>query len=232
MRIYLFFTQEIDGETIGLVVNVSNPKETRVLWESRFSNWLPRWGRNTSITITTPISEFAPGYVYLLDPEGEDPVHRLTDIPIGGSAFIDTSSGFFVLHEFEIAGTFAGKTTITDQFKKTNISLPITLPEKCDGFNGVFVCGVPNTIPARTISGYETRFPDSWYQGDLVFNDSIILIDAVSGKKQIVLSPNQKDIAVLSGGTKFDVINPRISGDGKFLFFVNKGDLSLWMLRL
>ena len=227
----LFFTQMVGEKVVGLVVDVESPEDTEVVWESVFTNWTPRWGRNSHITLAGPITEALDGYVYLIDPDGDDPLNRFVDIPSGGSAFIDTSSGFFVLHTMTNE-SFAGKTIITDQARDVVIDIPITLPEKCDGFNGVFVCAVPETIPANTSSGYETVFPDSWYQGDISFNDSVVLIDAVSGDRRLILSPRQPDFAELSDGDVFDIIHPHISEDGQFLFFVNKRDLSLWMLRL
>ena len=227
----LFFTKRAGGETLGIIVDVENPEETAVVWTSHFNNWIPRWGRDSMITLSTPISSLTKGYVYLLDPSGEEPTIRLTDIPSGGSAFVDTSSGFFVLYEAD-KKSLVGTTRVTDQDGETDISMPSTLPEKCDGFNGVFVCAVPHTVPAITRSGYETVFPDSWYQGDIVLRDALIQIDAVTGTKKLLFSSDQEDIRALSGGKNFDIIHPRISEDGKFVFFTDKNDLSLWMFAL
>ncbi len=227
----LFFIREVDDRVIGIVVDVSNPEKTEIVWESHFTNWLPRWGRNDYITISTPISKYARGYVYLVDPAGKVPINRFVDISSGGSALVDTTSGFFVLYE-SVPGSFVGKTLVTDQSRKTSIALPSTVPEKCDGFNGVFVCAVPNSVPSSTLSGYETVFPDSWYQGDITLSDSVIQIDAVTGEKKLIMSPDQDDIKLLSGNEAFDIIRPTVSDDGEFFIFVNKNDLSLWMLRL
>ena len=228
----LFFTQIIDERLVGLVVDVENPEKTNVVWKSDFTNWHPHWGRNSHITLTSPITNALEGYIYLIDPDGEEPINRFIDISSGGGVLIDTSSGFFVLYTAAEADEIVGKTSITDQNRKTVIDMPTTLPEKCDGFNGVFVCAIPNIIPTRTRSGYETIFPDSWYQGDISFSDSVVLIDAVSGDRKLILSPDHSDFDDLSGGSVFDIIHPRISEDGKYLFFVNKIDRSLWMLHL
>ena len=227
----LFFTKQVEDEVLGIVVDVENPEETDIVWRSHFRNWIPRWGRGSRITLSAPISRFTNGYVYLVDPSGEEPTTRLADIPSGGSAFVDTSSGFFVLYEASDR-SLVGETTVTEQTRKTSVSVPSTLPEKCDGFNGVFVCAVPHAVPALTRSGYETVFPDSWYQGDIVLRDAVMQVDAVTGEKTLVMSSDQEDIRTLSGGKDFDIIHPRISEDGRFLFFVDKNDLSLWMLRL
>ena len=227
----LFFIHKVDEKAVGLVVDVSDPENTTMVWESTFGSWLPRWGRNSYITLSTPISQFAKGYVYLVDPAGEEPMNRFVDLSTGGSAFMDTSSGYFFLYEIA-RDDFAGKASVTEYTRETAIDMPITLPEKCDGLNGIFVCAVPTVIPSETVSGYETRFPDSWYQGDISFDDSVVLIDAVTGEKRLIMSSDQPDIRALTGGSTFDIIDPRISDDGRYLFFIHKGDLSLWMLRL
>ena len=227
----LFFTKQTNDKTIGLIVNVSNPSETEIIWESAFTNWIPRWGRNKYITLSTPISRFTKGYVYLIDPERIALTNRLVDIKSGGSAFVDTSSGYFILYTTSDR-IRRGNAIITDQKRETNISIQSALPEKCDGFNGVFVCAVPENIPSRTLSGHRTRFPDAWYQGDIQLNDSVIQTDAVTQEEKLIMSPDQEDIKELSGNRTFDIIHPRISEDGEFLFFVNKKDFSLWMLKL
>ena len=228
---HLFFVRLFNDKTVGMVINVANPEETKVIWESDFTNWLPQWGRNEYITLATPISDLTKGHVYLLDPKDEIPINKLVNVPSGGSAFVDTSSGYFVLYRAN-KRELVGSTVITEQSREKVVKMPMTLPEKCDGFNGIFVCAVPNTVPARTRSGYETHFPDSWYQGDITLNDSIILIDAVTGEKKLLMAPDQSDIQRLSNNRTFDVVNPRISEDGAFFFFVNKTDRSLWMLKI
>ena len=229
----MFFLQTIDNTSVGVVVDVSRPENTRIVWESDFSSWIPRWGRGSHITLHSPLTGVMKGYVYLVDPKGVDPNEQFVFFSSGGSAFIDTSSDFFVLFEAETeASNFAGKASITNKRRSISIELPITLPEKCDGFNGVFVCAVPRSIPAQTLSGYDTLFPDSWYQGDIRFSDVIILVNALTGEKELLMNPDEGDIRVLSDNAVFDVINPRISEDGELLFFVNKNDMSLWMLRI
>ena len=213
------------------MINTSNPQETQVLWESYFRNWIPHWGRNSHITIATPISPSTDGYVYLLDPTGVDPVYKVTNTLRGGSAFFDTASGNTLVYQ-SISNYFVGKTNIINQEKDLSIDIPVTIPEKCDALNGVFVCGIPNAIPIETVSGYETSFPDSWYQGDIILNDSIVLINSITGEKKVLLSPSQEDFLELSGDRTFDIVNLMISDDGNLVFFIDKHDRSLWMLRL
>ena len=229
----LFFIQVIDGKSVGVVVDVSNPSETRVVWESNFTSWIPRWGRSGSrITLYTPVTDLMKGFVYLIDPKGVLPNEQFASLISGGSAFMDTTTGYFILFEMK-ADDFAMKALVTNRDRSVAIDLPpITLPEKCDGVNGVFVCAVPKVVPAETLSGHETVFPDSWYQGDISFDDVIVMVNAATGEKRRVLVADEEEIRILSDNAIFDVIHPRMSADGDFLFFVNKYDMSLWMLRL
>ena len=227
----LFFIQMINKKAVGVVVDVSNPSKTQVVWESGFTSWLPRWGRGPRITIHTPITDFMKGFVYLIDPSGAQSNEQFVSLTSGGSAFIDTTTDYFILFETE-SDNFVGKTVLTNKERSFSIDLPITLPEKCDGLNGIFVCGVPKSIPSETASGHTTLFPDSWYQGDISFDDVIIKVNAATGEKKLLLSPDAYETKLLSNNAIFDVIHPRISADGEYFFFVNKYDGSLWMLRL
>ena len=146
--------------------------------------------------------------IYLLDPSGQQPFRRLVEPSYGGSAFVDSDSGYFVLYETD-RNEFVGTTTVTNQSRETPIEMPVTLPEKCDGFNGVFVCAVPEDIPYQTLSGHETIFPDSWYQGDIAFVDIVLLINVSTGEVKQVMSQRERDIQVLSGGELFDIIHPK-----------------------
>ena len=227
----LFFLSELNDSVVGLVVNVDNPSETKVVWESDFLSWIPRWGRNYSITIQTPLSSYTTTANYLIDPLGERPDKSVGFGSYGSSVFVDEESGYFVLYQAD-KFNFVGKTIVTNQQQDNIIDVPIILPEKCDGFNAVFVCAVPNIIPVETLSGYEIMFPDSWYQGDIVFNDSLLLIDSLTGNTVVLLSPNDPEIQTLSNGETFDIIDLHISETGEYVFFVNKKDLSLWMLKI
>ena len=229
----LFFLQDVGDTSVGLVVDVTRPENTEVVWRSDFTSWIPRWGRNSHITLSSPVTKHMKGYVYLVDPDGDDPDTQFVSLSSGGSAFFDTSSGYFVLYEVGSDFTnFFGKTVISNMARDVDIEINTTLPEKCDGFNGVFVCAMPTSVAAETLSGYETMFPDSWYQGDLVLDDAFVLINAVTGEQQLLTHPEHEEIRILSNNAVFDAVNLQISDDGEFLFFVNRNDLSLWMLKL
>ena len=225
----LFFIRKISNQGVGIVIDVARPTDTRVVWRSGLASWLPRWGRNDFITIHSPISKITNGVTYLLDPDGDGSnVVRPFHVEDGGAGFVDGSSGYYLVYEHQ-SDSFVGQTYITDGDER--VSIPTTLPEKCDALNAIFVCGVPNRIPAKTLTDEETIYPDSWYQGDLILNDSIILTDPLSGTVTPLLTPSNNDYDALTDGTALDVTEPKLSDDGQLFFFINKVDLSLWMLR-
>ena len=95
-----------------------------------------------------------------------------------------------------------------------------TLAEKCSLSPKFLICGIPNNFPQRTRGGDFPQIPDSWYMGDIVFNDSILLINKESLKVVTKLVPEES----------VDLINP-IVYENRF-YFINKTDGSLWMLTL
>ena len=227
----LFFTKKINNENVGFLVDVDRPSNTKVVWRSGFSSWIPRWERGSLILIQTPISKFTKGYSYLINTLEEGlPIFRPVEPRFGGGIYFDESSEYYIAHESRV-NNFFGESFVRGG-DDINIKIPLTLPEKCDGFNAVFICGLPDTIPKKTISGYDTIYPDSWYQGDLLLNDAIYIIDGLTGSINILLSPEQDDYDDLTGNIALDVINPYITDQGEYLFFINKHDSSLWRLRI
>lgn len=226
----LFFTQRTANGVIGLVVDTSNPANTKEVWRSNFSNWIPRWGRNNLITLGTPISRYAQSKTYLINPRNENTIF-FYPIDVGGGVFVETASGYFLTYEVG-RNSLIGKSFIRDKGKNVDIEIPATLPEKCDSLNTVFVCAIPNILPATTLSGHNTVFPDSWYQGDLSLEDSIVLINVREESVSILLGETQGDFETLTDGETLDIINLQITEDGKSILFVNKKDGNLWMLRV
>ena len=100
--------------------------------------------------------------------------------------------------------------------------LPTTFADKCIWSKksaGVLYCGTPST----TIGSGE---PDNWYQGITHFSDQIWRFSTITYTSEILSEP-KKD-----SGTDIDLINPSLSPNEDYLFFMNKNDLTLWALKL
>jgi len=95
------------------------------------------------------------------------------------------------------------------------------LPEKCVWLSNLknVICGIPIDAPTA-------EYPDEWYQGIVSFSDNIYKMNLNNKTKDLLVSP--KDFS----GKSIDVIKPALGPNEKYLFFINKKDLSLWSLDL
>jgi hypothetical protein len=91
-----------------------------------------------------------------------------------------------------------------------------TLTTKCIWQNDtVIFCAVPQEITSG-------QYPDDWYQGNVIFNDSFWSINITENSTSNIISPSQK----------FDAYNLLVSPDGAYLYFINKLDGMLWSYRM
>lgn len=227
----LFYLRPTNNGSIGVVLDVTNPTDTTVLWESGIKKWIPRWSKGDFINLSLPSSFYSTGDIYLIDSTDREVFFKFFKSKTGLTAFIDSDSSTAIKYESESLPN-SGSTYIENFNNNTRFQLKTTLPEKCDSLSAVFICGVPEQIPRRTLSGHTTLFPDSWYQGDLSFKDQIIAIDALTKEANVLLDSDDSEIKVLSENIDFDIMEPQISPDGDFFFFINKKDLALWALKL
>ncbi len=103
-----------------------------------------------------------------------------------------------------------------DLVKKTTRNLGIaSIAEKCvfgKKDKTMLYCAVPQNTPADS-------FPDSWWQGKISTQDTVVAIDVSSGT-QVAAVP-----------TNSDVINPVLFDDDSYLFFIDKNTGYLWAIK-
>ena len=97
-----------------------------------------------------------------------------------------------------------------------------TLPEKCvwNKTGDTLYCAVPKFIGSG-------EYPDSWYQGEVSFNDQLWKIDIKTLNATLLLDP-----VMITEGEEIDGIKLAIDESENYLFFVNKKDSFLWKLDL
>jgi hypothetical protein len=98
----------------------------------------------------------------------------------------------------------------------------VTLADKCvwSDQNPVnLYCAIPSSAPN---GGY----PDAWYQGTDSTVDSIIEVDTDTGAVHLVSNLTQE------AKTSIDAEWLALDPNERFLYFVNKKDLSLWSIDL
>ncbi len=214
-----FFTlRETSDGVVGFVVDTTKPTEKPLVWKSGFSSWRPFWGKNQNIFLQTKASQLTNGYFYRLNENGV-----LTKL-------FGPEQGLLVLHN-ESTNTSLIRNKLglfLDKNQTKRILLQTdTLPEKCVFGRKHLYCGVPQILKNFTRSGNRTQTPDSWYRGDVLYNDNFYKINTdttVVTKIDLETQDSERQ--------EIDLINPRLSDDEKFLFFQNKKDYSLWVLEL
>ena len=212
----IFIVRKKDLGVIGYITNTDETDGRPLVWENGYQSWIPMWGINKNIHLQTKASQLSEGYFYKLTEEG-----RFEKI-------FGPENGLLVLHnekkKYSIVRNADGFYFVNPGGEKIEKQID-TLPEKCVWGEKVAVCAVPKEISIETLSGKNTLIPDSWYQGDISFDDEFYTIDISTGvTKEIKIE--QENIPPL------DIITPIISDDEKVLFFLNKKDWSLWSLKL
>jgi hypothetical protein len=187
-----------------------------VFWKFPTSEWVANWATDSIITMTTKASADINGFLFFLNQNSKQFSHILT---AKGLVVAPSQNTEMILYsESERVQT---SLNVYDVKGKTKQSLGVsTLASKCGWRTKTFiVCAVPN-------QSVNAGAPDNWYQGKISFNDSLWGIEIETGEV--------KQIAELSAAQegRFDVINPFVSADGKFLILTNKKDGLLWAVEL
>ncbi len=203
----------------GVVGTVSSPKgESKIqVFSSKFSSWISQFPNNKLVTLTTKASARSLGYMY-----GVDTTVKSFDKILGGITGLTTLTspdGKKIIYSATTNGGFSSNIYNKDTKKALALGLT-TLPEKCVWANDskTAYCAVPQSIPRG-------EYPDVWYQGMVLFNDSFWKLDTETNIFELVYDS-------VTEGRNFDGINLGISTDGKYLLFMNKADNQLWGIGL
>lgn len=205
------------GGAVGATSVASGGNRTQI-FTSPYSEWLSSWINEKTIVLTTKPSGGIPGYAYILNPSDKSFVKILGNI--AGLTTLLNSDGKYLL--YSSSGETGMLTAVYDTKNKTFRTLTIsTMPEKCawSQAGDKLYCGAPEQLSAG-------RYPDIWYKGQESFNDTLWSVDPSTGLAEVAT-----DLRI-PGGTQFDIIKPVLSTDGKYFFFINKKDLSLWSYEL
>lgn len=202
----------------GIFANADGSKKT-LIFESPLSEWLASFADNKTLILTTKPSAGAAGFTYFLNTNGSGTRKIIGNI--AGLTILVSSDKKLALYSESVDGSF--RTKIYDLVKSRASDFGLqTLPEKCAWSRNepaVVFCAVPETLPAGD-------YPDSWYQGRISFGDDIWKINTATDETNRLISP---EIFV---NKTIDVINPLLNENEDFLLFMNKIDLTPWVLDL
>jgi hypothetical protein len=97
-----------------------------------------------------------------------------------------------------------------------------TLADKCVWSkirkNEVY-CAVPTEIP-------DASYPEDWYKGSVSFVDQIWVLDITNGEVHLLANPLNLSKVLI------DAVDLTLDTKENYLYFINKNDLSLWVLDL
>ena len=176
------------------------------------------WPASTTVTITTKGLSTAPGYMYGVNTKTAEMTKLLGNIK-GLSAKLSVNSK----NIFYSSGGKTIKSGIYDikNAKFTDVIFG-TLADKCvwSSINqNEMYCAVPTDIP-------EGAYPDDWYKGQVSFVDKIWLLDTTTGEVHLIAN-------LLSLSNKLiDATQLTLDPKENYLYFINKKDLTLWVLDL
>ncbi len=210
----IFYLFDTGNSIAGVTLNLQTNTKVQV-FDSPFTEWLSSWPNSKMITITTKPSVNEPGYVYAVNPDNQDLTKVLGGIK--GMTTLTSPDGKMVLY-----GDNSLSLNVFDTDTGSSSLLGVkTLPEKCvwGSASDVVYCAVPKSIA-------EGDYPDSWYQGEVSFNDQIWKIDVKSGNTTMIADPFS------TNGEDVDAIKLGLDGSQNYLFFINKKDSYLWELNL
>ncbi len=201
----------------GIFAKADGSKKT-LIFESPLSEWLADFADNKTVVLTTKPSAGAAGFSYLLNTSNGEIKKILGNI--AGLTILISPDKKLILYSESINNSFKTKLYNLTDNRSTDFVLQ-TLPEKCvwgkEGEN--IYCAAPKAVPTG-------NYPDSWYQGRVSFSDDIWKINTATGETNRLISPE----AFVN--KTIDVINPLLNENESFLLFMNKIDLSLWVLDI
>jgi hypothetical protein len=214
------------GSTLYYVLkdskNISSSNFTgsqiKTLFSSGFSEWTLTPAGNNLVIFTKPTAS-AVGYAYTLSVNGGTPTKILG--PLLGLVVLPNSSGSRILYSYTDNGLAKTKVNNSQGNTISEIS-PATIAEKCvwsTKNQDRLICA----SPANNIGNYE---PDNWYQGTTSFSDRIWLFNTANQVAQILVEPK------IAFNIDLDAIEPKLSINEDYLYFINKRDLTLWVLKL
>ena len=197
----IFTLIQVGEEIIGKVLDLKTNK-SRLVFESKFNDWLAVWPEKNQIILTTKPTSQGAGAVYSLSLRN-DKLERIIG-GLNGLLTLTSPDGQKILYSRSAA--FGLELGLYDRQKNTNRVLIIsTLPEKCVWSEDSLIvyCASPRILPPAT-------YPDDWLTGEVILDDLLWEINAATGLNRLIWSAEPG----LGDAIKLQVANQR----NKFIF--------------
>lgn len=215
----LFVVENVNGNGVGFISNFDGSGSKQV-FSSPMTQISAFWPTTDTLMLATKASADSYGYLYSIDQKT-----GTMDTVFGGvyglSVLPNPTAQLILYSDLSSAGNLV--TSLYNTKNDSSQDLPlVTLADKCvwSKKNPVDVfCAVPSTVPP-------TGYPDMWYQGTDSTTDSIVEIDTDTGNTHPVSNVS------VAAKTPIDAEWLALDPSERFLYFVNKKDLSLWSVDL
>lgn len=192
-------------------------EQSKRVWSSSFSEWIPQYINDNIISLTTASSGAVPGNAYLLDIKNNSLKNIITNT--SGLTTNVSPDGKNVIYSSYENGNLKTYLMNLSTGRVGDFS-PTTLPEKCVWtFDSKTVyCGGPNSIAPAV-------YPDDWYKGEVLFTDSLWKVDVATNTSTMIIGPGRISTSV-------DMTNIKINKEGDYIIFINKHDQFLYGIDL
>lgn len=206
----------------GAFGTLANPDGSgkQTIFSSPLKDWLPSWGSNARIFLSSKPAASIEGIGNILRTSGVV-TKELDNIP-GLTGLLNRSSDRLLYAQSTNSNEIGLRLHIVGDTGDDRSIVLRTLPEKCvwsDAEREIAYCGAPRILPIGT-------YPDHWYQGVVSFDDALWKINTDTGRVTQLINPS------LTFGKNIDVTRPFLNNTETHLFFINKKDGTLWSLEL
>jgi peptidoglycan hydrolase-like protein with peptidoglycan-binding domain len=192
---------------------------SKKLFTSKLKEWLVDIVNEDSITVTSKASFYSSGfsYSYRNTTGYNNTPAKLIDSVVGLTTTSSPDGEFTLYSETTTNGGIA--TSLLNNSTGVVRTLGIsTLAEKCVfGSNSTLYCAVPKFAS-------NPEFPDAWYKGEVLFNDTLWVVNLDNSQESIILDPSKQK------RRNFDIVGLQINNG--ILLFQNKYDQTLWKYEI
>ncbi len=210
----LYILEKEESGSRGIITSFDGT-DTREVFTSPLSEWLVDWAEDEYVYLTTKPSGTVPGYLYYTSIQ-DGALHQLLSNRNGLTTKVNNRGDAILFSESSDATLYL---SVLSEGEETLLPFD-TLPEKCvwDANGTGLYCGVPFSLPRVT-------YPDDWYKGNISFNDALWYVDIETFNATFLISPEKYN-------AKIDIIQPILSPDEHYLLFLNKKDMTPWLLNI
>jgi hypothetical protein len=209
-----------NGDKYFLNLSKTDGSNPISVFSSYAKQWNVQWPKTDSLYLTPKSDSRYSGSLYKIDPATKQFDKLVSDV-LGLSTLVNKDGTKAVLSYYDKAAGVG--TAIFDTATREYLYPQFrTLAEKCVWSNAdasILYCAVP-------IERIFEAMPEGWYMRKVVTTDTIFRVDTKTMEAIEVMTEADTE------GNLLDMYNLALSDDEKYIYFMNKRDLTLWSYEL